>query len=256
VKNIRIPQILADLEPVLKDNKIFILGKIIFQNHTKSNISMEKMFLTIRDDCGNVLDESVLDWGEMSGLLSENELEAPVEIALDLAVLNKDSIAVNLKTAFVYKTLNMRVPIESKVAVIHLGFLRESIKKPLKINIYTKLYFDIFGKAFIDYSLGVVNPAVIDLLLENGVIRIFTVDKSDIAKVLLPPIFFKEGEESRIDGTINLGNIFNIILNSDFLKIHPLRFQLLGELKVPDTDISMPFKFESVQEVDFSLSRR
>lgn len=255
VKNIKMPQIAADLEPVIKDNKIFVLGKIVIQNYTESNIWLDKIFLTITDNLGNVLETSVLDW-EITGVLSEGELGAPVNIGLDLATLDRESVTINLKTAFIYKKLNIRVPIESKAAVLHLGFLKESIKKPLKVNIYTKLYFDIFGRAFIDYSLGVTNPTVIDLLLENGVIRVFTVERSDIVKVSLPSIFFKEGEESRIEGTVDLGNIFDIVMNLDFLKIHPLRFQLLGELKVPDTGILMPFKFESAQEVDFSFFRR
>lgn len=254
-KAITIPQIVADLEPVLKNNKICVSGRIIFQNPTETDIEIAQISLIIKDNTNQIVGKSLLEW-QKHNLSSKKELESPVNMEFDLATLNKESISVLLQTSFFYKTLNLRIPLENTIAVLHLGFLKETVTRPLYINIHTKLHSDILGNISIDYVLVITNPAAIDLLLEDATIRIYTKEEGNIAKAALARTLFKAGQENRIKGSINLRNIFDIILRREIIKLPPLRFQLLGKLKVPNTDIYMPFELESVQDVDFSLLPR
>ena len=254
-RGIEIPQIVAHLEPVLRDNKITILGKIVIQNPTESDLDLDKIYLSIEDENNNILGKDVLNW-ENPSVTPKNELESPVKIDLSLSVLTKKSIIVFLQTAFSYKRLGIRVPIASKVAILHLDALKETITRPLYVNIYTKLRTNIFGYSSIDYVLNITNPISIDLLLDDGVIHIYTSDGKEIAKSNFVQTLFKASQSNQIKGTIKIGNIFGKLIREEFIKRRPLRFELSGKLKVPKTDISMPFKIESVQEIAFSLYGR
>ena len=252
-KTVRVPQIVAHLEPVLKDNKIILLGNIVIENPSESDLALEKINLSIKDENNNVIEKSILKWSKTS-VETHTVLESPVKIDLDLATLNKKLISVNLRTAFTYKRFGIRIPIESQIAVLHLDFLKESIVRPLDITIHTKLRAITFS-ASIDYALDIANPVGIDLLLENGQIVIYDENK-ELAKSTLTDTLFKAGQSSRIQGSLHIKNFFKKILTYEFIKKHPLRFKMTGDLRVPETDISMPFKVESIQEVDFSLFGR
>ncbi|MGE5197392.1 MAG: hypothetical protein ACM3IL_02685, partial [Deltaproteobacteria bacterium] len=49
-KTLEIPQIVAYLEPVLRNNKITVSGKIVIQNPTESALDLEKIYLTVKDE--------------------------------------------------------------------------------------------------------------------------------------------------------------------------------------------------------------
>lgn len=254
-RGLEIPQIVAHLEPLLKENKITVLGKIIIQNPTQSDLGLGKIYLTFEDENNNVLGGDVLEW-ESQSVLSGKELEAPVKIDLDLSVLNKKNITVLLQTTFTYRALDIRIPVESKVAVLHLSALRETITKPLYVDIYTKLFTKILGDSAIEYVLSITNPLSIDLLVEDGLIRIYTLEGKDIALSSLPGTLFGASQSNQIKGSIKIGNIFGKLIRDEFIKHRPLRFQLSGKLRIPDTDIYIPFKIESSQELAFSLFGR
>jgi len=250
---IEIPQIVAHLEPSLKDNKITLSGKIVIQNPTKSSLDLDKIYLEIKDENKNILEKVVLDW-EAPSVISKHELEAPVTINLGLAVLNNKDITVFIRTGFTYKQFGLHIPIESRVAVLHLDALKETIVRPLYVNIFTKLHSTILGNSSIEFVLGITNPLSIDLALEDGVICICTLEGKDIAKSKLTRTLFKGSQSNEIKGSIRIGNIWGRLIRNESLKRHPLKFQLSGHLRIPNTDIFIPFKIESVVEVSFSLN--
>ena len=249
---IKIPQIVAHLEPTLRENKISLLGKIVIHNPTESILELDKIYLTITDEDGNILDKDILTW-ERSTVMSKKELEAPVKIDLDLTTLNKEAISIFLRTTFTYKRLNLHIPIENKVAVLNLRSLKESIVRPLNVKIYTKLRTNILGAASINYIFDITNPTSIDLLLGDGKISIYTAEGKEVAESKLTQTLFKASQSNKIKGSIKLGNLFGRLIISEFIKRQSLRFQLMGKLGIPDTDISMPFNIESIQEITFSL---
>jgi len=249
---LEIPQIVAHLEPFLKDNTITVSGKIVIQNPTKSSLDLDKIYLEIRDENKSVLEKVVLDW-ESPSVTSRRELEAPVTISLGLAVLNNKSITVFMRTGFTYKQFGLHIPIESKVAVLHLDALKETIARPLYVNIFTELHSTILGNSSIEFVLGISNPLSIDLVLENGVIRIYTLEGRDIAKSKLTRTLFKGSQSNQIKGSIKIGNIWGKLIRGESIKRHPLKFQLSGHLRIPNTDIFIPFKIESVVQVSFSI---
>ncbi|MDP3731840.1 MAG: hypothetical protein Q8R31_02245 [Candidatus Omnitrophota bacterium] len=250
---IEIPQIVAHLEPSLTDNKITVSGKIVIQNPTKSSLDLDKIYLEIKDENKNILEKVVLDWQARS-VISKHELEAPVTINLGLAVLNNKDITVFIRTGFTYKQFGLHIPIESRVAVLHLGALKDTIARPLYVNIFTKLHSTILGNSSIKFVLGITNPLSIDLALEDGVICICTLEGKDIAKSKLTRTLFKGSQSNEIKGSIRIGNIWGKLIRNEFLKRHPLKFQLSGHLRIPNTDIFIPFKIESVVQISFSLS--
>jgi hypothetical protein len=250
---IAVPQIVAHLEPLLKDNKIIVLGKIVMQNPTESSLDLDKIYLDIKDEDKAILASLVLDW-ERPSVVSRQELEAPVTINLGLSALNNKTITVFMRTGFTYKTLGLHIPIESKVAVLHLDALKETIARPLNINIFTRLGSTIFGNSSLDFILGITNPLSIDLALEEGEIRICTLEGKDIAKARLSRTLFKGSQSNQIKGSIKIGNIWGKLIRNESMRRHPLKFQASGNLRIPNTDIFIPFKIESVVEINFSFS--
>lgn len=251
-KGIEIPQIVAHLEPILKDNKITVLGKIVIQNPTESSLDLDKIYMDIQDENENILEKVVLDW-ESSTVTSNQELESPVTINLGLAALNKKSITVFIRTGFTYKQFGLHIPIESKAAVLHLDSLKETIARPLYVNIFTKLRYAILGNSSIEFLLNMTNPLSIDLVLEDGVIRIYTLEDNDIARTKLDKTLFKGSQSNEIKSSIRIGNIWSKLIRNELLKRRPLKFQVSGHLRIPDTDIFIPFKIESVVDIKFSL---
>lgn len=251
-QGVRIPQIAAYLKPVLKDNTIAVLGKIVIQNPTESELVLDNMQLAVKDENNNILDKEVLEW-KTSSVKSRSELESPVAINLSLSVLNNNSISIFIQTAVIYKTLDLRIPIESKIAVLDLDALKETITRPLSVGIYTKLQADILGNASISYVFTITNPLSINLILEDGEIGIYTAGGSAVAKGALRKTLFKGSQSNQIKGMIKIGNVLGRLIRIEFINKRPLRFRLSGKLKVANTNISMPFKVESVQEIAFSL---
>lgn len=250
-KGLEIPQIVAYLEPVLREDKITVVGKIVIRNPTESALDLDKIYLAVKDENNNLLAGDVLHW-EKPRVISGEEIESPVRINLSLSALDKECLSIFLKTAFIYKKFNLRIPVESKIAVLSLNALKETIARPLNVYIYTKLRSNIRGESAIDYVLRIANPFSINLLLENGVIRVHTEAGVDIVASRLPPTLFKGSQSNRIQGSIEIGNIFKKLIRSEIAKRRPLRLQLSGNLRVPDTNIFMPFTIESVQEIHFS----
>lgn len=251
-KGLEIPQIVAHLEPSFKDNYINISGKIVIQNPTESALDMDRISLEIRDENKDILAQDVLDW-EKPSVTSGAELEAPVAIKLGLPALKNKSIVVWIHTGFTYKKFNLHIPIESRVAVLHLEALKETITRPLNINIFTKLRSTIAGDSSVDFVLSLTNPLSIDLSLEEVEIFILTLDGKEIAKSILPATFFKGSQSNQINGSIRIGNIWGKLIRGESARGKPLKFQLSGKLVMPGTDISMPFRIESVVEINFSL---
>ncbi len=200
-ENIRVPEVIADLEPVLGENQIIVLGKIVINNPTESIFGLQDTLLIVRDDRGNVLSESVLKW-EKTDIASNDRLSAPVEIKFNLAVLNREYIDVIVKTEFYYKKLALRVPIENKVAVLHLNSLKESIQRRLDVSIYTKFRPDFSGEVSAGYVVSIINPVSIDLLLEEGIIQVSAGEEDESVKSLLSPVLFKSGQQTRVEGFI------------------------------------------------------
>jgi len=251
-RGLEIPQIVAHLEPSFKDNDINISGKIIIQNPTESALYMDRISLEIRDEKKDILAKDILDW-EKPSVTSGAELEAPVAIKLGLSALKNKSIDVWIRTGFTYKKFNLHIPIESRVAVLHLEALKETITRPLNINIFTKLRSAISGDSSVDFVLGITNPLSIDLSLEDVEIRILTVDGKEVAKSTLPATFFKGSQVNQVNGSIKIGNIWGKLIRGESSRGKPLKFQLTGRLVMPGTDIFMPFSIASVVEISFSF---
>lgn len=253
-KGIAIPQIVAHLEPVLRENKIEVLGKVVIQNPTESSLELDKLYLTIKDEHDTIVGQNVFEW-ELPSVVSKKELEAPIAIDLALETLNKESLVITLKTTVTHKGFGIRIPIESKIALFNLNFLRESITRPLSVNIYTKLVAYSLGQASINYILAITNPVSVDLLLEKGLVVIYAGKGEVIAISKLTPTLFKASESSQIKGVLKLGNIFGRLKDFEFIRRNPVKVRVSGKLKVPGTDIAMPFKVESLHEVSFFWSR-
>jgi hypothetical protein len=251
-RGMEIPQIVAYLEPLLKDNRIAVSGKIVIQNPTESALDMEKIFLEIRDEEGVLLEKAELDW-ERPSVTSRQELEAPVAVSLGMGVLKKKSVSVLLRTGFTYKAFGLHIPIESKVAELQLGALKETIARPLYVNIFSKLRSSLFGKFSLEFTLEITNPLSIDLALEEGVISICTQDGRDIVKGNLPATLFAGAQPNQLKGSIKIGNVWGKLVRSELVKRNPLQFQVAGNLKVPDTDIVIPFKIASALKASFSF---
>lgn len=250
--SVEIPQIIAHLEPSLADNRIIVSGKIIIHNPTKSSLDLDKIYLEISDENKVVLEKLVLDW-ERTSVTSKQELEAPVTVNLGLAVLNNKNITVFIRTGFTYKQFGLHIPIESKIAVLHLEALKEVITRPFYVNIFTKLHSTTLGNSSVDFAIGITNPLSIDLLLEDGVVTVNTLEGKDIAKTNIAQTLFKGSQSNQIKGSIKTGNIWGKSMRNEFVKRRPLKFVLSGHMRIPNTDIFIPFKIESVVEVDFSF---
>ncbi|KPK98145.1 MAG: hypothetical protein AMJ95_05345 [Omnitrophica WOR_2 bacterium SM23_72] len=252
---LRIPQLVANLEPFLKENKITVLGKIVIQNPTASDLGLDKIYLTIKGEGEEILGKDVLEW-ERPDVKSKQVLESPVKLSLSLGALNNKFISIFIRTTFTYKKLGVRIPIESEVAVLDLSALKETITRPLYVNIYSQIRTTLLGNASIDYVLSITNPLSIDLVLDEGAIRIFTLEGQDIAKSAFARTLFKGAQSNKIKGSLRIGNIFRKVIRQEFIRKQPLNIELSGRLRVPETDIFMPFKIESIQEIRFSLLGR
>lgn len=249
---IEIPQIVAHLEPSLAANKITLAGKLVIQNPTKSTLSLEKIYLEIRGENKLVLEKAVLDW-ENSSVSAKHELEAQVKIDLGLSALNNKDITVFIRTGFTYKQFGLHIPVESKVAVLHLDALKETIARPFYVNILTKLHSSLFGNSSIDFDIAITNPLSIGLVLEDGLITVNTLEGRNIAKSKIARAFFKGSQSNQIKGSVKIGNIWGRLIRGESAKRRPLKFQLSGNMRIPNTDIFIPFKIESVVEIKFSF---
>lgn len=253
--HLRVPEVIAHLEPVLRENQIVVLGKIVINNPTESVFGLQDAFLIIRDNQGDVLSESVLEW-KKTDIASNDNLSAPVEIKFNLAVLNREYIDVIVKTGFYYKKLALRVPIENKVAVLYLNSLKESIQRQLDVRIHTKFHPGLLGEVSVGYAVTIVNPVNIDLLLEDGVIQISAGKEEEIVRSLLTPVLFKSGRPAQVEGVIKFKKKFDRKVAIEFIKGNPVKVKVTGKLRLSETEIFMPFKIESIQELDFSLFQR
>lgn len=254
-RGLEIPHIVAYLEPALRDNKVIVSGKIVIHNPTESALDLDKIRLTIKDENDAVLASDILEW-ERPQAMAKADIESKVRFDLSLSSLDKKFIAFYLQTAFTYKLFNIRIPVESKIAVLGLDALRETIARPLNITIYTKLQSKIFGYSSVEYLVNIANPFSIDVVLENARIRVHTEDGLDIAESTAPAALLTAYGTNKIAGSIEIGNIFRKLIRLEVAQRRPLRFQLSGVLRVPDTNISMPFNIESVQEIHFSFLDR
>ena len=254
-KLVRVPQIVAHLEPSLERDKFLVFGKLVLQNPTESDLILGKINLTIQDESGNLINQIVTDWQRQS-IKSRDFIQAPIKISLPLEILNKDLIQITLATNLFYKKLGIQLPIKNKIAVIHLKNLKDSLRGPLNMTIYSKLRSDILGNASIDYSLEIVNPFNVDLQMEDALLKIYTNQKPDIAKTHLGKAVLVSKQATQIKGLIKLQKTFSAIIIQEFIAGHAVKAKLTGILRIPKTDVIIPFSLESVQEIDFSLFKK
>lgn len=251
-KAVRIPQLVTHLEPALQNNQIVVSGKIILENPTESDLLLDKIFLKVKDGSGNIISKIELNW-EKPQIKSKGYIEAPVELFLPLQILNQQIIQISLKTAVIYKVLSARIPIESEIAVFHLAPLRNSLTGPLQVTLYTKINPELSGSAKVSYRFDIINPFNVDLLFEEGEFKVYTSEKGEIGKALMPKTLLASKEAAKIEGEFLIKNIFRDLFIQEFIKGHATRVSLSGRLRLPQTDIFIPFKAEAVQEIDFSL---
>jgi len=250
--DVKIPQIVAHLEPSLAQNRITVSGKVVIQNPTPSALSLDKIYLEILGEDKRVLGRTILDW-ENPHVMPKQESEAPVTIRLGLSALNNKNVAVFIRTGFTYQRFGWYIPIESRVAVLHLEALKEIIARPLYVNILTKLRSTIFGNSSIDFVVGITNPLSIDLSLEQGIIAVSTQAGEIIAKTRITETFFRGSESNQIKGSVGVGNIWGKLIRGEALKGRPLKLQLSGNMRIPETDIVIPFQIESAVEIKLSF---
>jgi hypothetical protein len=252
-EGLKVPQIVAYVQPVLRDNQINLRGKITIQNPTKTSLALEGIELTIKNEDGAVISQENLRW-EMPVVESKDELDSPVSVILPLDVLGNRSLEVHVKTAFLYKTFRLRVPLESKIAVIDLAELKESLSRPLNVSIYTKLKSNLFGRSAIDYVLSLNNPLNVDLVLQDAMIGIYTSSSKVFAESRLADTVFTAAKSTQLKGTIEIGNILGKLSRSGFIfKPRLIKFSIRGRLCMAKTGILIPFRIDSVQEAKFSL---
>ncbi len=251
-KLVRIPQIVAHLEPTLERDKLLVFGKLVLQNPTESDLILDEINLKLQDESGNLLAQVDTDW-QREIIKSREFIQAPVKISLPLEVLSKDLIQISLSTNLLYRKLNIRIPIRSKIAVIHLKAFKNSLSGPLEMVIHSKLHSDILGNASIDYTLEIVNPFNVDLEMQGALLIISTKQKPDIAKIHLAKALLISKKLTQVRGLIKLQKTFSAMIIREFIEGHAVSAKLSGSLRVPKTDILIPFSLESVQEIDFSL---
>jgi hypothetical protein len=251
-KAVRIPQLVTHLEPVLRDNQIVISGKIILENPTESDLLLDKISLILKDGNGSAIYQSELNW-EKPQIKSKGNMEAPVEIFLPLNILNQQVIQISIKTAVIYKVMSTRIPIESEIAVFHLTPLKDSLTGPLQVTISVKINTDILGNARVKYHFDVTNPFNVDLLFEDGAFQVYTDEKGELGKDLMPATILASKKATQIQGEFIIKSILRDIFIQEFIKGHAVKTSLSGRLRLPHTDIFIPFKAEAVQEIDFSL---
>jgi len=249
--DIGIPQVVAYLQPAVKDNQLLVFGKVVMQNLHKSDLKLGKIFIDIKDENDIVLNKATFDWKGQN--VDNRYVEAPIYMRLPLSVLSRKQIALFMDTQVTYQLFHLDFPIQSKLAVLDLEMLKKTIIRPLDISVYTKVYTTISGDASADFTFNITNPTEAQLLLRHGKVSVYTREIGSIAEMNLSDVLFLPGHITQIKDNMSLGNIFGTILTHKLLSKYPLRLRISGEMTIPDTDIFMPFSIESVQEIDFSL---
>jgi hypothetical protein len=124
---------------------------------------------------------------------------------------------------------------------------------PLNTRLYTKLYSKRLKNISVDYQFEFLNPVAIGLLLENGKITISSFGQQPFSENKLNPVLIKANESCQIKGTIDLRPVIGKVIIAEFIKNHPLTITFSANLRLPDTDISIPLRVESVSDFDFTL---
>ncbi len=249
---VRIPQILVNVEPYFKANSVKIMGELILTNPAKSDLKLEKIYLSIKDVNGNPIKKLELDWQKP---LSPTDVSmvCPIDIKLDLDVLNNDELSLFLKTDIIYKKLKLKIPYDNKVAVLHLKSLRQSLNGPMIATVYFALRPDLLSNISLNYVLEFVNPFEIDLLLEGDIKLYFEKDKT-IGSSLIKNVLLRSGQPTKLEDTIKIEESLKKIIFDEFvIKSSQLKIDFCGFLKVAKTDISIPVSIKSIQSIDFSL---
>jgi len=250
-----IPQVVAYLQPAVENDRIQISGKIVLQNMQDFDLKPGRVFIEVRDENGRLLDKTDFDW-QARDAAHKQETQAFLDISLPLTILSRKQIVLFLSTEVFYEALGVTLPIKSKLAVLDLAMLKKTIVRPLDVAVHTRIYCDISGNTSADFVFDIANPTGAGLVLREGLVKIYTREKGDIARMAVPPIVFKPGEKKHIQDKMDLGNIFKTVMTQKILSVYPLRIKMSGELAIPGTDIFMPFSIEAVQEFDFSLLPR
>ncbi|MDP8260221.1 MAG: hypothetical protein P9L96_04385 [Candidatus Gygaella obscura] len=249
---VRIPQILVDIEPLFKQNFVEIKGKLILTNPSKSNLKLEKIYLFIKDAQGVQLKKLELDW-QKPETPTDVSMICPIDIKLDLAVLNNDELSVFLKTDIIYKKLKLKIPYDNKVATLHLKSMKQSLKGPMIATIFSALKPGLLGNISVDYVIEFVNTFEIDLLLD-GDIRLYFDKEKIIGSSAIRNVILNSGQPTLIEDTIKIEeNLRKIIFDEFVKKSSQLKIDFCGFLKVAKTGISIPINIKSIQSVDFSL---
>jgi hypothetical protein len=208
--------------------------------------------LTIQDEAGNVLSRIEANW-QREQVKPREIIQAPIKFSLPLEVLNRDLLQITLDTNLLYKKLNIQLPIKSKIAVLHLKSFKNNLSGPLELVVNSKLHSDILGNASIEYSLDILNPFNVDLQMEETILKIYTKERGDMGKVKIAKTLLISKKQTQVKGMIKLQKTFRAEIIREFIEGHAVRAQLSGNLRIPKTDIIVPFIVESAQEFDFSL---
>ncbi len=249
---VRVPQVVAYLEPYLKENKVFVQGKLVLENSEKADLELDKVILIIEDESKNSITQLELNW-QTKPTDNLNLIEAPVELVLGLDVLQKEELTVFVKTAINYKDFNLKIPIASKVAVLKLTALKNSLSGGVEAFITSKIKSDILGNLIVDYSAKILNPFAVDLVLEQGSLNVFVKEDRSLASSYLKSMTLKSKELTTIDGSMKLKDTVGTIIIKEFIKTYSIKTELTGRLKIVDTDVLFPFRIETIQQIDFSM---
>jgi len=249
---VKIPQIAVSVEPELRENCLFVTGAVFLDNPSESDLRLDKLFFEIKDETNQTIAQSELSW-QKSSLKSLERIEAPLDIKLSSEVLNKNELQVFLKTNIVYDKLNIRIPFNSKVAILRLTSLKNSLKGPMLATVLYALKPDLLGNMSIDYVLEIANPFSVDLLL-NGELKLYFNPEKIIGSTSIKDIQLKENNRTEIKNTVELEESLKKIIFDELVKNNSqLKLDFSGNLKVSKTDIVIPFRIKTVQSIDFSL---
>jgi hypothetical protein len=249
---VKIPQIVVSVAPELKENSLHISGKVLLENPSQSDLKLEKLFFDIKDESGGTIEQAELSW-QKSSIKSLERIEAPLDIKLPGDILNKNELHVFLKTNILYQKLNIKIPFNNKVAILQLANLKNSLKGPMLVTIYSALKPDILGNMSVDYVLELSNPFSIDLLLSGG-LKIYFDPSKIIGEAKTKEILVKENDITQIKDTIVIEeNLKKIIFDELVKNGSQLKMDFSGDLTVAKTDIKIPFRIKAVQSIDFSL---
>lgn len=247
---VRIPQIIAEISPALKDNAIVIAGNLLVQNNNESDLQIKDVTVSIFDRKESLLTQETLKW--QSGTINPRaEAILPISLRLGLKSLESGLIKVKIKTEILHKGLGIKIPVDSTVAVLNLDSIKHDLMRPLELKIHTKIFPKGLRGISLNYSINIINPFNVDLALKNIELVVFSSQNDKLSKTIIRDCLLKSGENTEIKGNADLKEIIGSINAADFFHNRPLHIRLTANLCLPDTNIVTPLSIESVTEFMF-----